>query len=135
MKTLRSKKTIMSTLNISPIIKIMKSLAVFATAVVLAGCSISTSRDIKKAEKLLTHFQCGNIESTQMAHSPITSYHEQSLHSSKQKAAGYIESYKNGEKLFNIPLTAVIEQQYDIYKEACQNLGGISQDVQQISSE
>lgn len=107
----------------------MKSLAIFATALVLAGCSISTSRDIKKAEKLLSSFQCSNIESSQMAHSPITSYHEQTLQSSKQKAAAYIESYKNGEKLFNIPLTSVVEQQYSIYKEACQNLGGISQDI------
>ena len=107
----------------------MKSLAIFATAVVLAGCSISASRDIKKAEKLLNSFHCNNIESSQMAHSPITSYHEQLLHSAKQKAENYIESYKNGEKLFTIPLSAVIEQQYSIYKEACQNLGGVHQNI------
>ena len=66
-----------------------------------------------------------------MAHSPITSYHEQLLHSAKQKAENYIESYKNGETLFDIPLSAVVEQQYDIYKDACQNLGGISQEPEQ----
>ncbi|RZG64952.1 hypothetical protein EXE25_15385 [Acinetobacter bouvetii] len=112
----------------------MKSLAIFATAVVLAGCSISASRDIKKAEKLLNSFHCSNIESSQMAHSPITSYHEQLLHSAKQKAENYIESYKNGETLFDIPLSAVVEQQYDIYKDACQNLGGISQEPEQEST-
>lgn len=105
----------------------MKLLAIFALVTLLAGCSTSSSRDIKKAEKLLSNFQCSNIESSQMAHSPITSYYEQSLSSSRQKAESYVQSYKDGNKLFNIPLSSVVEQQYSLYKEACQNLGGISQ--------
>lgn len=109
----------------------MKPLAIFALIILLAGCSTSSSRDIKKAEKLLENFQCGNIESSQMTHSPITSYHEQSLSSSRQKAESYIQSYKDGDKLFSTPLSSVIEQQYHLYKEACQNLGGISQTTEQ----
>ena len=103
----------------------MKSLALWAGALLFTGCSFGMSHDIKKAEKLLANFQCNKIENSQMAHSPITSYHEQVLYSTKQKAKNYIESYKNGEKLFEIPLSTVIEQQYSIYNEACQNLGGI----------
>lgn len=103
----------------------MKSLAICAGALVFTGCSFGLSHDIKKAEKQLSNFECKNIESTQMAHSPITSFYEQSLHGAKQKAQSYIESYKKGEKLFDLPLTTVIEQQYSLYKEACQNLGGI----------
>lgn len=105
----------------------MKPLAIFALIIFLAGCSTSSSRDIKKAEKLLSNFQCNNIESSQMAHSPITSFHEQSLSSARQKAESYVQSYKDGDKLFKIPLSSVVEQQYHLYKEACQNLGGISQ--------
>ena len=108
----------------------MKSLAIFAAVLALAGCSIGTSRDIKKAEKLLSNFQCHNIESTQMAHSPITAYHEQALFGAKQKAQNYISSYKNGEKLFTLPLSTVVEQQFIIYKDACQNLGGIQSETQ-----
>jgi len=28
-------------------------------------------------------------------------------------------------ELFDLPLHEVVEQQYDMYKDACQNLGGI----------
>lgn len=107
----------------------MKLPAIFAAALLLSGCPLGTSQDIKKAEKLLSGFQCKKIESAQMAHSPITAYHEQSLHGARQKAEQYIQSYKDGDQLFSIPLTAVIEQQYSIYKEACQNLGGVHQNI------
>jgi hypothetical protein len=107
----------------------MKLPAAFAGAILLTGCPLGASQDIKNAEKLLADFQCNKIESAQMAHSPITAYHEQSLHGARQKAEQYIQSYKNGEKLFTIPLSTVIEQQYSIYKEACQNLGGVHQNI------
>ncbi len=87
---------------------------------------MGTSKDIKKAESLFIQFKCTNIESTQIPHSSLNSYYEQSLYSSKKKAGSYIESYKQGDKLFDISLHEVVEQQYVIYKEACQSLGGIS---------
>ncbi|OTG62511.1 hypothetical protein B9T29_06895 [Acinetobacter sp. ANC 3903] len=103
----------------------MKTLILLAAIIVLTGCSLSTSRDVKHAEKMLSYFQCNNIETAQMAHSSITSYHEQSLASSRQKAESYVQSYKDGDKLFDVPLTEVVEEQYFIYQEACQHLGGI----------
>lgn len=90
-----------------------------------------TSSEIKKAEKLLSQFQCNNIESAHMTHSSITSFHEQKLASSKQKVVSYIDQYKDGYKLFSIPLTDVVDQQYIIYKSACQNLGGIHPEVEE----
>ncbi|MGB8697327.1 hypothetical protein [Acinetobacter sp.] len=104
----------------------MKTLICLAGIILLTGCSLSTSRDVKHAEKMLSYFKCNKIESTQMTHSSITSFHEQSLASSRQKAESYVQSYKEGEKLFDVPLTDVIKEQYGIYQEACQHLGGIS---------
>lgn len=112
------------------ILNIMKFYSVLLGSLMLVGCMFSNSSDIKKAEQIFENFQCNNIESTQIVRTSITSYHERALHSSKQKAENYIESYKQGEKLFTIPLSEVIEQQYLIYKEACQNLGGL-----QVTSE
>ena len=103
----------------------MKTLILLEGVILLTACSLGTSREVKLAEKMLSHFQCNKIETAQMTHNSITSYHEQSLASSHQKAALYVQSYKDGEQLFDMPLTEVIEQQYVIYKAACQNLGGI----------
>lgn len=103
----------------------MKFYSVLLGTLILGGCMFSNSSDIQKAEDIFENFQCSNIESTQMVRTSITSYHEKALHSSKQKVENYIESYKHGEKLFTIPLSEVVDQQYIIYKEACQNLGGL----------
>ena len=103
----------------------MKLYAVFLMTIMFSGCMFSTSSEIKKAEKILEQFNCANIESTEMVHTSITSYHEKSLYGSKQKVLNYLESYRNGEELFDIPLSEVVEQQYIIYKDACQNLGGL----------
>ena len=103
----------------------MKFSFLIICSVILAGCTLGTSREIKKAEVILNQFECKNIEKSQLNHSAITSYHERSLSVSKEKASSYVQSYKDGEQLFDMPLTEVIEQQYVIYKAACQNLGGI----------
>ncbi|MEH1035452.1 hypothetical protein V7H47_17925, partial [Acinetobacter baumannii] len=58
--------------------------------------------------------------------SSINSYYQQSLAVSKEKATSYVESYKNGEELFAMPLDEVVEQQYQLYKAACDSLGGVS---------
>ncbi len=39
----------------------------------------------------------------------MTSYHEQVLASSKQKAQSYVESYQHGDQIFDLPLPQVIE--------------------------
>ena len=104
----------------------MKVITVFVGIFLLTGCVFGTSKDIKKAELLLNKFECNNVESSQIAHSSITAYHELTLYSSKQKASSYVQSYKDGEKLFDIPLNEVIEQQYSVYKSACEYLGGLT---------
>ncbi|TCB52544.1 hypothetical protein E0H80_01450 [Acinetobacter sp. ANC 4779] len=104
----------------------MKTLILLAGIIVFTGCSLGTSREVKHAEKMLSDFQCNKIESAQMTHSSITSFHEQSLAASRQKAESYVQSYKEGEELFDVPLTDVIKEQYVRYQEACQHLGGIT---------
>ncbi len=104
----------------------MKTLILLAGMILLSGCSLTTSHELKHAERMLANFQCNRIETAQMAHTSITSYHEQALASSRQKAESYVQSYKDGEELFKVPLTEVIEEQYYIYQEACQHLGGIN---------
>ncbi len=103
----------------------MKTSFLLSVIILLTGCALGTSREIKTAEKLLNQFQCNNIETTELAHSAINIYHEQSLAASKQKATKYIESYKSGQKLFKIPLDEVILQQFEIYTTACESLGGV----------
>ena len=49
----------------------MNKLILLASVTLLSGCMFGTSNEIKKAEKLLSHFQCNNIESAHMAHSSI----------------------------------------------------------------
>lgn len=119
-------KTLYNNLS-SPLVFLkMKTLILLAGIILLTGCTLGSSRDVKHAEKMLAYFQCNKIESAQMTHSSITSFHEQSLASSRQKAESYVQSYKEGEELFDVPLTDVIKDQYLIYQEACQHLGGIS---------
>ncbi len=120
-----ARKNFIQWLSLSPVLLTMKTLILLAGIMLLTACSFGASREVKLAEKMLSHFQCNKIESAQMAHSSMTTYHEQSLASSRQKAALYVQSYQDGEPLFDLPLTDVIEQQYVIYKAACQNLGGI----------
>ncbi len=102
----------------------MKFSLLILSCILLSGCSLSTSREIKKAEKVLNQFECHNIESNQLNHSAITSFHEKTLASSKNKAESYVESYKAGDELFRLPLDQIVQQQYDVYKSACESLGG-----------
>ena len=103
----------------------MKFSFLIICSVILAGCTLGTSREIKKAEVILNQFECKNIEKSQLNHSAITSYHERSLSVSKEKASSYVQSYKEGEEIFLIQLDQIVQQQYDIYKSACEALGGI----------
>lgn len=91
----------------------------------ISGCSLGVSHEIKKAEKLLSQFECKNVDTNAITHSAITSYHEKSLNASKQKVTTYISDYKAGQVLFDMPLQDVVQQQYQIYRDACQSLGGI----------
>ncbi|ATO18280.1 hypothetical protein BS636_00600 [Acinetobacter sp. LoGeW2-3] len=100
----------------------MKALAALSLTLLLTACM---SNDVQKAENTLKLFHCTGIESSQMQHNSVTQYYEHSLYSSKSKAESYIEQYKNGEESFEIPLSEVVTQQYELYKSACQNLGGI----------
>lgn len=91
----------------------------------LSACSISLSKEIQQAEKLLQHFDCQNVERDQTDHSTMTNFYEQALASSKQKAQSYLESYQQGDKKFNLPLPEMIEIQLESYTAACQSLGGV----------
>lgn len=91
----------------------------------LSGCSLGVSNEIKKAESLLSQFECKNVNTNAINHSAITSYHEKSLNSSKQKVTTYISDYKAGQVLFDMPLPDIVQQQYLLYRDACQSLGGL----------
>lgn len=100
----------------------MKLLTALLSSMLLAGCM---SNDLKKSEQLLRNFNCAKIDTAQMPHSSMTDYYQHMLYSSKTKVESYIEQYHQGEGLFDLPLYEVVEQQYNLYKDACQNLGGI----------
>ncbi|PSE46401.1 hypothetical protein C7G91_10135 [Acinetobacter nosocomialis] len=94
--------------------------------VFLTGCIFGQSSELKRAEKLLNNFQCKNVETSEMPTSSINSYYQQTLAVSKDKATSYVESYKEGEELFAMPLDEVVKEQYELYKAACDSLGGVS---------
>ncbi|MDR2249095.1 hypothetical protein [Acinetobacter sp.] len=104
----------------------MKIFFVLVPFVFLTGCIFGQSSEVKRAEKLLNNFQCKNVETSEIPTSSINSYYQQSLAVSKEKATSYVESYKNGEELFAVPLDDVVKQQYELYKAACDSLGGVS---------
>ncbi|USP39593.1 MULTISPECIES: hypothetical protein [Acinetobacter] len=104
----------------------MKLFFVLTPLVFLTGCIFGQSSEVKRAEKILHNFECKNVETSQLATSSINSYYQQSLAVSKEKATSYVESYKNGEELFDMPLDEVLKQQYQLYKSACDSLGGVS---------
>lgn len=104
----------------------MKLLFVLFISVYLTGCVFGQSSELKRAEKLLQNFQCANIETSQLGRSPINNFYEQSLSVNKEKATTYVEQYKNGDNMFDIPLDEVVQQKYQLYKQACQALGGIA---------
>lgn len=103
----------------------MKTLALILCSIILTGCVFGSSSEIKKAEAILEQFECRNIENNQLNHSPIASFHNRELSISKDKVISYIESYKAGDELFRLPLDQVVQQQYEIYKSACEALGGV----------
>ncbi len=107
----------------------MKIWSAVASLLFLSGCMFNSSQDLQHAERLFAQFHCQNVESTQVAHSSITSYHEQSLAVSRQKAQSYIDSYKQGEQRFDLPLSEMVDQQYQTYRAACQSLGGLPLDT------
>ncbi|EXR33045.1 MAG TPA: hypothetical protein DEA77_09715 [Acinetobacter nosocomialis] len=94
--------------------------------VFLTGCIFGQSSELKRAEKLLNNFQCKNVETSEMPTSSINSYYQQTLAVSKDKATSYVQSYKEGEELFAMPLDEVVKKQYELYKAACDSLGGVS---------
>ena len=100
----------------------MKLLFIPLLACCLSACLFTTSNEVKRSELILTHFNCHNYED---GISPINSFHEQILAVTKQKSADYIQHYKDGDKLFNVPLDEVVDQQYKLYKDACQSIGGV----------
>ncbi|ESK54781.1 hypothetical protein [Acinetobacter tjernbergiae] len=104
----------------------MKLFLLFTIAIGLTGCFFGKSSEIKRAEKILQAFQCKNVESNQLAPSSMSNFYQQTLAVNKEKASTYIEQYENGEDLFDIPLDEVVQQKYQLYKQACQALGGIS---------
>lgn len=104
----------------------MKLLYLLLATLSLTGCIFGKSSEVKRAEKVLQNFECNNIESSELATSSISTFYQQSLAANKEKAASYIEQYKNGEDLFDIPLDEVVQQKYQLYIQACQALGGIS---------
>lgn len=104
----------------------MKIFFVLVPFLFLTGCIFGQSSEVKRAEKLLNNFQCKNVETSEIPTSSINSYYQQSLAVSKEKATSYVESYKNGEELFAVPLDDVVKQQYELYKAACDSLGGVS---------
>ncbi|MDH2636330.1 hypothetical protein QDS01_15520 [Acinetobacter nosocomialis] len=104
----------------------MKIFFVLVPFVFLTGCIFGQSSELKRAEKLLNNFQCKNVETSEMPTSSINSYYQQTLAVSKDKATSYVESYKEGEELFAMPLDEVVKKQYELYKAACDSLGGVS---------
>lgn len=102
----------------------MKYLALLGCSFFLTGCLLGASSEVKKSEQIFKQFHCDNIEQ-QGIDSPINNYHQQTLNVTKQKAENYIQHYKDGDRLFKIPLNEVVDQQYQLYKNACQSLGGI----------
>ncbi|MBU3084241.1 hypothetical protein [Acinetobacter seifertii] len=107
----------------------MKIFFVLVPFVFLTGCIFGQSSELKRAEKLLNNFQCKNVETSEMPTSSINSYYQQTLAVSKDKANSYVESYKNGEELFDMPLDEVVKKQYELYKAACDSLGGVSMKI------
>ncbi|MBR7697094.1 hypothetical protein KC100_05850 [Acinetobacter nosocomialis] len=104
----------------------MKIFFVLVPFVFLTGCIFGQSSELKRAEKLLNNFQCKNVETSEMPTSSINSYYQQTLAVSKDKATTYVESYKEGEELLAMPLDEVVKKQYELYKAACDSLGGVS---------
>lgn len=103
----------------------MKLSFIFSLTLLLSGCIFGASHEVQRAEELLAQFQCRNVESNQIAHSAITTYHQQSLAASRTKAEEYIQAYKQGDYDLHLSLSNMVEQQYKKYHSACQALGGI----------
>ncbi|KKW76623.1 MULTISPECIES: hypothetical protein [Acinetobacter] len=108
----------------------MKLFFSFVLTICLTGCVFGKSSEVKRAEKILQNFECKNIETNQVAPSSMSNFYQETLAVNKEKVSTYIEQYKNGEDLFDIPLDEVVQQKYQLYKQACQALGGISTEKQ-----
>ena len=102
---------------------------IISSLLLFSGCMFGASQEIQRAEALLAQFQCLNVESHHIAHSAMTSYHQQSLATSRETAEAYLNSYKAGDYDLHLPLSEMIEEQYQKYHAACQSLGGLPIDT------
>lgn len=107
----------------------MKSVFSLGALLVLTGCAFGTSKEIQIAEKLISQFECKNIDTEQLTHNPITGFHQRTLSVSKDRALQYIELYKSGESPVEMPLDDMVQQQYITYKSACELLGGLTTEL------
>ena len=112
----------------------MKTLILLSMVAVLTGCAFDTSSEIKRAEAIIQHFECSNIDTEQLSHNSITGFHERTLAVSKDKSIEYIDRYKSGDTLFDMPLYEIIQMQYVSYKSACDFLGGVSVPVNKLNT-
>lgn len=110
--------------------RVMKTPILLSIILSLSGCAFGTSAEIKRAEKLVQQFECNSIETDQLRHNPITSFHERTLAISKDKSIEYLDQYKSGDAIFDMPLYEIIQMQYVSYKSACQFLGGLTPSIQ-----
>lgn len=100
----------------------MKAFVMLSLSLLITACS---SNEAQKAKQMLKLFHCNGIESSQVQHTGISQYFEHALYSSKSKAESYLKQYENGAQPAEMPLYEAVAQQYDLYKAACQHLGGI----------
>ena len=107
----------------------MKIGFMISSVLLLSGCMFGASQEIQRAEDLLARFQCLNVETHHVAHSAMTTYHQQSLAASREKAEDYLKRYKEGDYDLHLPLSEMIEEQYQKYHAACQSLGGLPIDA------
>ena len=105
----------------------MKIAVLFSLSLVLTGCMFILSSDIKLAEQQLALFKCKNIAHDQLMHNPIIEFHVRTLNLSKNKAAAYIQEYKDHPSIFHAPLSKVLQEQFVAYKSACEFLGGVTE--------
>ena len=109
----------------------LMKITLFLGLLFLTGCTFGTSSEIKVAEELLNQFECSNIDYEQLGHNPIIDFHQRTLAVSKVKANTYIDDYKAGDTLFDVPLSQIIQNEYKVFRSACYYLGGATQAAQE----
>lgn len=96
------------------------SLISLVTIAILSGCA---DPEIKKAEKLISQFNC-SVQDYSNSEDINERYNYNALKADEDDVRNLLANYKRGHYFLGVPLSTEIQTRLALYKKSCDSLGG-----------